>query len=118
MRTSFAGLGGSTVSLNKFCDSMLKCSVLIQPNLRFFHELFGWEVELARQEQQELESQRENIMINGIPDASAMSIQEVGGRRIYYSWPSFCRDLVSACLCLALRMLTLQHCLNRRFLCN
>jgi dual specificity MAP kinase phosphatase len=47
--------------------------VLIQPNLRFFHELFGWEVELAKREAWE-----------GRP------------RRIVYSWPSFCRDLVSA----------------------
>ncbi|EIW69112.1 hypothetical protein TREMEDRAFT_44314 [Tremella mesenterica DSM 1558] len=44
-----------------------RLNVLIQPNLRFFHELFGWEVELARREGDE--------------------------RRILYSWPSFCRDL-------------------------
>jgi len=49
-----------------------RLNVLIQPNLRFFHELFGWEVELARREAEENNGMR---------------------RRILYSWPSFCRDL-------------------------
>ena len=61
-------------------------SVLIQPNLRFFHELFGWEVELARREMNQASRQDED-------DVAATN--EKGQRRIVYSWPSFCRDLVS-----------------------
>ena len=57
-----------------------RLNVLIQPNLRFFHELFGWEVELARREEEAIRR-------------GEMEIEE--RRRIYYSWPSFCRDLVS-----------------------
>ncbi|WVF66835.1 hypothetical protein IAT40_001577 [Kwoniella sp. CBS 6097] len=95
-------------------DAYMMCrarrlNVLIQPNLRFFHELFGWEVELARQEE-EMSRQRGDIAAEGTgnPKALKLSIdgsnhQEVEPRRIVYSWPSFCRDL---------------HCLNRRFLCN
>jgi dual specificity MAP kinase phosphatase len=60
-----------------------RLNVLIQPNLRFFHELFGWEVELAKREEEELRSN------GGAGDAGVRS------RRIMYSWPAFCRDIVS-----------------------
>lgn len=56
-----------------------RLNVLIQPNLRFFHELFGWEVELAKKEAEE----------------ARVSGGVVIPRRIVYSWPAFCRDIVS-----------------------
>lgn len=82
-----------------------RLNVLIQPNLRFFHELFGWEVELARKEADDARAARE---------AQAQALARAGGghvaadmnmadgqdlgvpepRRIMYSWPAFCRDLV------------------------
>ncbi|KAK8861357.1 hypothetical protein IAR55_002176 [Kwoniella newhampshirensis] len=81
-----------------------RLNVLIQPNLRFFHELFGWEVELARQEEELGKKRREEAERNGVRDPEALRLAMEGDkRRIMYSWPSFCRDL---------------HCLNRRFLCN
>ena len=73
--------------------------VLIQPNLRFFHELFGWEVELARREEDErtnmVHHQQARKGEGGLVEG--LSGLEVGGkkREIMYSWPSFCRDLVS-----------------------
>ncbi|OCF45047.1 hypothetical protein I317_01098 [Kwoniella heveanensis CBS 569] len=104
-------------------DAYMMCrarrlNVLIQPNLRFFHELFGWEVELARQEEETSRQQgttaatAEDTEQQGrgrSPQALKLTIdgsdhrQQIERRRIVYSWPSFCRDL---------------HCLNRRFLCN
>ncbi|WVR04032.1 hypothetical protein IAU60_001031 [Kwoniella sp. DSM 27419] len=91
-------------------DAYMMCrarrlNVLIQPNLRFFHELFGWEVELARQEEEILHHQAEEARRAGVrdPEASARTGGPEVRRRILYSWPAFCRDL---------------HCLNRRFLCN
>ncbi|WWC69001.1 uncharacterized protein I206_102937 [Kwoniella pini CBS 10737] len=104
-------------------DAYMMCrarrlNVLIQPNLRFFHELFGWEVELARQEEEILSKKIEEAQNLGVRDEQALkliiengdssvysdtSLKHNGRRRIMYSWPSFCRDL---------------HCLNRRFLCN
>ncbi|WWD16740.1 hypothetical protein CI109_101171 [Kwoniella shandongensis] len=81
-----------------------RLNVLIQPNLRFFHELFGWEVELARQEEELGRKRREEAERSGVRDPEALRLAMEGEkRRIMYSWPSFCRDL---------------HCLNRRFLCN
>jgi dual specificity MAP kinase phosphatase len=80
-----------------------RLNVLIQPNLRFFHELFGWEVELARKEAEDARVARE-------AQAQARANAGEGGdmpmldgqdpvipepRRITYSWPAFCRDLVS-----------------------
>ncbi|WWC87495.1 uncharacterized protein L201_002385 [Kwoniella dendrophila CBS 6074] len=105
-------------------DAYMMCrarrlNVLIQPNLRFFHELFGWEVELARQEEEIIHNKIEELKLQGVKDpqtlqmiyetfefpTSSMSLDQSrkGRRKIMYSWPSFCRDL---------------HCLNRRFLCN
>ncbi|WVQ94444.1 hypothetical protein IAU59_001523 [Kwoniella sp. CBS 9459] len=87
-----------------------RLNVLIQPNLRFFHELFGWEVELARQEEENARQQNSAAEQVGLGNPKALRLtidgsehKEVEPRRIAYSWPSFCRDL---------------HCLNRRFLCN
>lgn len=76
----------------------LTVTVLIQPNLRFFHELFGWEVELAKAEEKALAMKKEEYERNGKHDeAELQAIQraEEAKRRIYYSWPAFCRDLVS-----------------------
>jgi hypothetical protein len=75
-----------------------RLNVLIQPNLRFFHELFGWEVELAREEERIIEQRRKEAREAGVldPEALALAGLEEGRRRIYYAWPSFCRDLVSA----------------------
>jgi hypothetical protein len=73
-------------------------SVLIQPNLRFFHELFGWEVELAKAEETLLQSKRDELQRagqTGGPEWEALQRAEEGKRQIYYTWPSFCRDLVS-----------------------
>ncbi|WVW79771.1 hypothetical protein I302_101741 [Kwoniella bestiolae CBS 10118] len=104
-------------------DAYMMCrarrlNVLIQPNLRFFHELFGWEVELARQEEELLQRKIQEVKSMGVRDPEAIRLiidngdsflynegakREGGRRRVMYSWPSFCRDL---------------YCLNRRFLCN
>ena len=80
-----------------------RLNVLIQPNLRFFHELFGWEVELARKEEGK---------------AGGGTVSELGRRRIMYSWPAFCRDIVSCRVGCSRDQANPQHCLNRRFLCN
>ncbi|WOO78923.1 Dual specificity protein phosphatase PPS1 [Vanrija pseudolonga] len=82
-----------------------RLNVLIQPNLRFFHELFGWEAELARTEAEEREERRKEAESKGVrsPEALALLDNELPPRPILYSWPTFCRDV---------------HCLNRRFLCN
>ncbi|KAL1410199.1 tyrosine/serine/threonine protein phosphatase pps1 [Vanrija albida] len=82
-----------------------RLNVLIQPNLRFFHELFGWEAELARTEAEEREARRKEAEAKGVrsPAALALLDNEIPPRPILYSWPTFCRDV---------------HCLNRRFLCN
>lgn len=74
---------------------MLSLSVLIQPNLRFFHELFGWEVELAKREAEAAKSRREEAEKQGVRDPEALKLIEGETRKIVYSWPSFCRDLVS-----------------------
>ncbi|KAK6906966.1 hypothetical protein I203_100955 [Kwoniella mangroviensis CBS 8507] len=108
-------------------DAYMMCrarrlNVLIQPNLRFFHELFGWEVELARQEDELLQKKIQEVKSMGVRDEEAIKLiiengdsflyhpetdaegeRRRGRRRVMYSWPSFCRDL---------------YCLNRRFLCN
>ncbi|WVQ78690.1 hypothetical protein IAT38_000777 [Cryptococcus sp. DSM 104549] len=89
-------------------DAYMMCrarrlNVLIQPNLRFFHELFGWEVELARQEESAALARREAAVREGVRDEEALRLIEGEKRKITHSWPSFCRDL---------------YCLNRRFLCN
>lgn len=73
-----------------------RLNVLIQPNLRFFHELFGWEVELAREEERIIAQRRKEANDAGVLDPEALAGLEEGRRRIYYAWPSFCRDLVSA----------------------
>nr|XP_018264408.1 uncharacterized protein I303_02574 [Kwoniella dejecticola CBS 10117]OBR86566.1 hypothetical protein I303_02574 [Kwoniella dejecticola CBS 10117] len=95
-------------------DAYMMCrarrlNVLIQPNLRFFHELFGWEVELARQEEEILNKRLEEAQKLGVRDEQALNLimengdpsiypdtplKHTGRRRIMYSWPSFCRDLV------------------------
>jgi hypothetical protein len=75
---------------------------LIQPNLRFFHELFGWEVELAKAEEKIIQMKKDELERNGMKDEGeleALRKAEEGRRRIYYSWPSFCRDLVSTPSC-------------------
>jgi hypothetical protein len=72
--------------------------VLIQPNLRFFHELFGWEVELARREEDERQRIAEHMRQEGVTAGPDGDVGSPGGpkkREILYSWPSFCRDLVS-----------------------
>lgn len=69
--------------------------VLIQPNLRFFHELFGWEVELAKREAEAAKARREEAEKQGVRDPEALKLIEGEARKIIYSWPSFCRDLVS-----------------------
>ena len=69
--------------------------VLIQPNLRFFHELFGWEVELAREEEAIIKQRRQEMEATGMVDEEALKQLEEGKRRIVYAWPTFCRDLVS-----------------------
>lgn len=92
--------------------------MLIQPNLRFFHELFGWEVELARREQEEEEAEAAKAQATSgkghsvhkstaaaiagpnLTAASCTIAGKRGARRIMYSWPAFCRDLVSAWFCL------------------
>jgi dual specificity MAP kinase phosphatase len=68
--------------------------VLIQPNLRFFHELFGWEIELLRQEESELERRCQEARSAGMEEA-VQFLQAEEKRRILYTWPAFCRDLVS-----------------------
>lgn len=50
--------------------------VLIQPNLKFLHELLGWEVETKASETSEPSVRKAEILQR-------------------YSWPSLCRDLVS-----------------------
>lgn len=70
-------------------------AVLIQPNLRFFHELFGWEVELARTEAEAAEAKRREARAQGVLDPSALALLSDPPRRILYTWPTFCRDLVS-----------------------
>lgn len=72
-------------------------TVLIQPNLRFFHELFGWEAELARTEAEEREERRKEAESKGVrsPEALALLDNELPPRPILYSWPTFCRDVVS-----------------------
>ncbi|KLT41067.1 hypothetical protein CC85DRAFT_248296 [Cutaneotrichosporon oleaginosum] len=82
-----------------------RLNVLIQPNLRFFHELFGWEVELARAEAEERAARKREAIEAGVRDPSALALldREPPPRKILYTWPTFCRDV---------------HCLNRRFLCN
>jgi dual specificity MAP kinase phosphatase len=74
-----------------------RLNVLIQPNLRFFHELFGWEVELARAEAEQRERRRREAQLQGVRDPTALALldQETPVRRILYSWPTFCRDVVS-----------------------
>lgn len=52
------------------------CTVLIQPNLKFLHELLGWEIETRANESR------------GQPTNNVEILQR-------YSWPSLCRDLVS-----------------------
>lgn len=69
--------------------------VLIQPNLRFFHELFGWEVELARNEAEVAEAKRREARAQGVLDPSALALVADPPRKIMYTWPTFCRDLVS-----------------------
>ncbi|BEI80203.1 hypothetical protein CcaverHIS002_0107320 [Cutaneotrichosporon cavernicola] len=82
-----------------------RLNVLIQPNLRFFHELFGWEVELSRSEAECREERKREAVAAGVRDPSALALldREPPPRKILYTWPTFCRDV---------------HCLNRRFLCN
>lgn len=92
----------------RLMDAYMVCrarrlNVLIQPNLRFFHELFGWEVELAKREAEAAKARREEAEKQGVRDPEALKLIEGEARKIIYSWPSFCRDL---------------YCLNRRFLCN
>lgn len=53
--------------------------VLIQPNLKFLHELLGWEVETKASETSDPSARKAEILQR-------------------YSWPSLCRDLVSAVL--------------------
>lgn len=79
-------------------EALLTDTVLIQPNLRFFHELFGWEVELARREEDERLRMVQQAQEQGL-EAGVEGL-ELGGRKreIMYSWPSFCRDLVSPAL--------------------
>jgi len=81
-----------------------RLNVLIQPNLRFFHELFGWEVELARKEAEDARVAREaQAQIHPRAGGAEGDMTMVDGqdaavpepRRIMYSWPAFCRDLVS-----------------------
>lgn len=74
-----------------------RLNVLIQPNLRFFHELFGWEVELARDEAEERAARRREAEAAGVRDPQALKLveEEIPRRRILYSWPTFCRDVVS-----------------------
>lgn len=86
-------LNGSCLSFSLGCKLSYSLLVLIQPNLRFFHELFGWEVELARREATERESRlRKAERTDGHATGSIEGLE----RRILYSWPSFCRDLVSS----------------------
>lgn len=72
--------------------------MLIQPNLRFFHELFGWEVELARMEAEEREARKREAIAAGVRDPAALALldREPPPRKILYTWPTFCRDVVSA----------------------
>lgn len=73
-----------------------RLNVLIQPNLRFFHELFGWEVELARAEEEERAALKRQAEASGVRDAAALALLDKDARRILYSWPTFCRDVVSS----------------------
>jgi dual specificity MAP kinase phosphatase len=84
----------TTCQLGQISDDV----VLIQPNLRFFHELFGWEVELARREEDERQRIAEHMRQEGVTAGPDGDVGSPGGpkkREILYSWPSFCRDLVS-----------------------
>nr|ODN98597.1 hypothetical protein L204_02561 [Cryptococcus depauperatus CBS 7855] len=79
-------------------DAYMMCrarrlNVLIQPNLRFFHELFGWEVELARREAEAGITRRREVEAQGVRAPEALKMIEGEKRRIVHSWPSFCRDL-------------------------
>jgi dual specificity MAP kinase phosphatase len=82
--------------------------VLIQPNLRFFHELFGWEVELARREEDDRQRLMAQMREQGLvgPDGVVESPGARKKREILYSWPSFCRDLVS-------RLTTPRECVDK-----
>ncbi|ORX36396.1 hypothetical protein BD324DRAFT_651636 [Kockovaella imperatae] len=82
-----------------------RLNVLIQPNLRFYHELFGWEIELAKRELDDPSCAFTSIPSSyGERSNAPMSLPVIVGRRnILYCWPSFCREL---------------YYLNRRFLCN
>lgn len=74
-------------------------AVLIQPNLRFFHEMFGWEVELVRREMALGSERRRAAEAQGVVDQQELDrLEKEGVRTIMYSWPSFCRDLVSCLL--------------------
>ena len=75
-------------------------TVLIQPNLRFYHELFGWEIELAKREIEDPSMDFTGVMDGYAERSNApMSLPVVVGRRkILYSWPAFCRELVSLAL--------------------
>lgn len=52
-------------------------------------------MELAREEERIIAQRRKEAEEAGVLDPDALKALEQGRRTIYYSWPSFCRDLVS-----------------------
>lgn len=55
-------------------------------------------MELAKAEEKVIQMKKEELERNGIqegPEFDALKRAEEGRRKIYYTWPSFCRDLVS-----------------------
>ncbi len=65
--------------------------VLIQPNLRFLHELLGWEIQL--------QAERVHRRASTSQESSPQSNQSI--KSTVYSWPCLCRDI---------------HLLNKRYL--
>lgn len=63
-------------------------------------------MELAQAEEKIIQMKKEEMQRNGKLDESeleALKRAEEGRRKIYYTWPSFCRDLVCLFLSFGLR---------------
>lgn len=61
--------------------------------------MFGWEVELVRREMALGSERRAAAEAQGVTDPAELDrLEKEGVRRVMYSWPSFCRDLVSLVL--------------------
>ena len=56
---------------------LLKSPVLIQPNLRFLHELLGWEIQVMKERKDRGKEHQASEWMSR------------------YTWPALCRDIVS-----------------------